>query len=328
MIRSITLGLLLAAGVVHAGGYFPLAPGNRWTYRADTGETFSITVGLSPIVTRHGLVYHKVEGYASAPLFIRHGENGALYWLNEEKDREELLTDFRPLQGAYYKTPIAAPCEQEGQPQERPVAVTSGGYEFTQAREIRYRVLNCADTGIASELYLENIGLVRRVNHTIAGPRVFDLVSAKIGPLLFSERPGVSFRMEMPSSVVERASAGDPAETELTLRLTVDRLEPAALKWRSSQRFDILVRDARGEVVYVWSADKAFLAVVSEELALNNEYSVPLRLDLRDGRYQVEAWLTTDSRAREFAGAVSLSILTTTAAGGRKSSAGPRRASP
>jgi hypothetical protein len=35
-----------------------------------------------------------------------------------------------------------------------------------------------------------------------------------------------------------------------------------------------------------------------------------LTLQLPDGRYQVEAWLTTDARERQFAGVAPLSIFT------------------
>lgn len=310
MLKKIVIAALLAASTAQAADFFSLSPGNRWTYRAASGETFEITVGLNPIVTIGGLMYHKVTGYATQPLYLRRGDNDVIYWLNQEFDREEILTNFRPLPGAFYTTVISAPCDQDAQTQERPVVFEGAGGVFPDAREIRYRVLDCADTGVESELYLDNIGLARRVNQTIAGPREFNLVSAKVGPLTLSALPGAEFRVSLPSAAINRERRDEPVTLQVTLRLLIDRLEPVHLRYTSSQRYDIAVKNERGETVYLWSAAALFLPVVSEEDMLSKEYSVPLTLDLPDGRYQIEAWLTTDARDRQFSAVAPLSVLT------------------
>lgn len=311
MLRKIVIAALLAASAAQAADFFPLSPGNRWTYRAASGETFEITVGFNPIVTIGGLIYHKVTGYATQPLYLRRGDNDVIYWLNQEFDREEILTNFRPLPGAFYTTVIFAPCDQDAQAQERPVVFEGDGGVFADAREIRYRVLDCADTGVESELYLDNIGLARRVNQTIAGPREFNLVSAKVGPLTLSAEPGVEFRVSLSASAVNRERRNDPVNIEVSLRLLVDRLDAVRLRYTTSQRYDIAVKNERGDTVYLWSSVAIFLPVVSEESFLNAEYRVPLTLDLPDGRYQIEAWLTTDARDRQFAGVAALAVFTT-----------------
>jgi hypothetical protein len=38
------------------------------------------------------------------------------------------------------------------------------------------------------------------------------------------------------------------------------------------------------------------------------EYTVPVALDLPDGRYQVEAWLTTEGRQRQFSAMAPLPV--------------------
>jgi hypothetical protein len=119
MLKNLILGALLAAQAVHAANFFPLSPGNSWTYRSASGETFEITIGLNPIMTG-GQVYHQVTGYATRPLFLRRGDNGVIFWLNHDQNREEILTDIRPLSGAYYTTEISAPREQPGHPVPRP----------------------------------------------------------------------------------------------------------------------------------------------------------------------------------------------------------------
>jgi hypothetical protein len=309
MLKNIAIAALLAASAAQAANFFPLSPGNHWTYRSASGETFEIAVGLNPIATTGRLIYHKVTGYATQPLYVRQGDNGVIYWLNQDTGREQILTDFRPLPGAYYNTVISAPCDQDAQAQERPVALEGAGGVFPEAREIRYRVLDCADTGVESELYLDNIGLARRVNQTIAGPREFNLVSAKVGSMTLSAAPGVDFRVSLSTAAVNR-DRDEPVNVEVTLRLSVDRLDAVHLRYTTSQRYDIAVKDQRGETVFLWSAAALFLPMISEEDVISKEYSESLTLQLPDGRYQVEAWLTTDARERQFAGVAPLSIFT------------------
>lgn len=310
MLRNIAIAALLAASAAQAADFFPLSPGNHWTYQSASGETFEITVGLSPIVTSGGLIYHKVTGYATQPLYLRRGDNGVIYWLNQDFDREEILTDFRPLSGAFYNTVISAPCDQDAQAEERPVEFEGAGGVFPEARAIRYRILDCADTGVENELYLDNIGLARRVNQTIAGPREFNLVSAKVGSMTLSAAPGVDFRVSLSAAAIHRERRDEPVNVAVTLRLSVDRMDAVHLRYTTSQRYDIAVKNERGDTVYLWSAAAIFLPVLSDEDVISKEYTEALTLQLPDGRYQVEAWLTTDARERQFAGVATLSVFT------------------
>lgn len=305
MIKPITLGLLLAASAAQASNYFPISAGNHWTYEGESGDSFEIVVLGAPI--QHGShFYYKMTGYATEPLFVR-SEGDRVYWLNEEQDREEILIDFEPFTGGYYNTPISAPCDQDAQTQDRPVEYSGPGGVFPDAREIRYRILDCADTGVENELYLENIGLARRTVQTIAGPREFHLASANVGAVTFAARPGVEFRLSIPS-VVSRAEPSEAVVTEAVLEFAIDRLEPIRLKYPTSQRYDIAVKDENGEVVYLWSSTALFAQVYSEEVVFGKRYVVPLSLPVPDGHYQIEAWLTTDSADRKFAATAPLTV--------------------
>ncbi|MEX2301436.1 MAG: BsuPI-related putative proteinase inhibitor [Bryobacterales bacterium] len=308
MIKTIAISFLLAASAVQAGNYFPISAGNRWTYRSASGESFEIVISAAPIQNGEHF-YHKITGYATQPLYVR-AEGDRLYWLNEEQDREEILADFKPFSGGYYTTPISAPCGQDAQAQERPVEYEGGGGMVFEAREIRYRIYDCADTGVESELYIENIGLARRVVQTIAGPREFNLTSANVGPLTLNKMPGVQFRVSMPSFLVTRERPGEAAATDVTLDLLVDRMDPLKLKYTTSQRYDIAIKNERGETVYFWSATALFAQVASEESVVTKQYVVPLALTLPDGNYQLEAWLTTASAERQFSATTPLTILT------------------
>lgn len=51
----------------------------------------------------------------------------------------------------------------------------------------------------------------------------------------------------------------------MTLRLTNRSDRPVHLQFVTSQRFDVIVQDARGAEVWRWSTDKMFLQVLGEE---------------------------------------------------------------
>jgi hypothetical protein len=301
LVFSLVLFLTSAA---EAADFFPLYPGNSWTYRTDSGETFQITVGFSPIVLSDGRIYHRVNGYATRGLFVRRAEDRLLYW-HDGAQQDAILTDFRPLSGAFYTSPISEPCEQDAQAKQESVPFEWAGMLYS-ARQISYRIYGCADTGVLEELYLENIGLVRRTVQTIAGPRTFTLVAANVGALTVDQKPGVEFRVALSPSVVLRRDAGQPVATTVTMRIRADRAEPVFLRFRSSQRYDIAIKNMAGDVVFLWSSAVAFLPAISEEYVLSKEYVQPLSVNLPDGRYLVEAWLTTASPERQFASATTL----------------------
>jgi len=150
-------------------------------------------------------------------------------------------------------------------------------------------------------LFVENMGMVRRVVTTIAGPRSYDPVSARIGKMTLTAWSGSMFRV---TTEVERGVARVKLELSLT-----GGAAPIRLKYPSSQQFDMEVRNEAGEVVYRWSSDKLFLPFVQERTVsmLQYEVEVPIE-DLRSGLYKVTGWLTAGESRREFSGSTEFHI--------------------
>ncbi len=95
-------------------------------------------------------------------------------------------------------------------------------------------------------------------------------------------------------------SLGAPVMTaRLSLRNTTDR--PVRLAFPSGQRYDLELKNQRGDVVYRWSEGRAFSMELGEEMIGPGErnYVVTVRLadnagkPLTQGKYTAEAWLTT-----------------------------------
>src|SRR5215471_13665733 len=85
------------------------------------------------------------------------------------------------------------------------------------------------------------------------------------------------------------------------LTLRVSQNEALRLVFPSTQRYEFVIRQENGEIVYRWSDGKAFGAVVQEVPFERGEKNWPITVNLRDangnpfppGRYVAEAWLTT-----------------------------------
>jgi hypothetical protein len=307
------LGLLYftAAAILPAAStYFPIQQGNEWTYRDSvTATTFKIQVGIA--VMHHGNPYYRVTGYAPGPLYLRSAADGNVYFFDDDNDREILLTSFEPVDRGWYDTQLGG-CIQAYQPQAQTIAYDGPNSYFPAALDMRYRSYSCADNGIERELFVDNVGLVRRTVTTLAGPRTFDLVHARVGALTFRGEPDTDFRVSLDRTIVEPKGAETPT-VRVTMRLSSYRTPGLSLRFHSSQRYDIQLRNAAGQVVYRWSDDVAYAQVIEDRVfagEMSYEQLVPLHVrggtPLAPGQYQLEAWLDTPNR--EFAGAAMVEL--------------------
>lgn len=297
--------LLLTCSIGAAAGpsFFPLETGNEWVYRnAETGSAFTVRVGV-PVISG-GNVYYTLSGYVDSRLFVRTGEDGSLYYRDEENERDLLLTSFEPFEGGWFHAPLR-PCEQEGQAAVRREEYQGAAGRFGALR-IRYRSYDCADAGVTEELYAENVGMLSRTMSTIAGPQAFHLVTARIGKMELSRQAGGTF-----SVTINPPRPSDESALAI-LRLAVSR--PVVLRYASAQEYDVLLRDSEGRVAWRWSDGKAFPPVITE-ITVEGErlwrVEVPLRileLPLPSGRYSIEAWLPTGDERPQFAATAALEI--------------------
>lgn len=297
--------LLLAAASaasLYAGEILPLSMGNAWTYRdALSGQEFTIRVG-APVWTQAGRVYHYLSGYARGPLLARVNEAGDLVALNEETRQEEILTAFSAPVEQWWNAP-GRPCIQDGQVRRGSVEHESHGGRWRQAIEIAYRGFSCADAGVESEQFVDNIGMVRRVVSTIAGPRVFDLVHARIGTMVIDPID----RGRFTATVVERPSRDG---WDVTLRLDIGFVPAIRLPFDSAQEFEVVLRDSQGSVVWKWSDGKVF-APVAREKTMGNLWAATIRVPMPHGAsslegYTVDGWLTTSGMQPKFAASAPL----------------------
>jgi hypothetical protein len=159
--------------------------------------------------------------------------------------------------------------------------------EFVNALRVRYTIAGCADAGVDSDVFLPYVGLVQRMVQTIAGPRAFELVYARLGEVAVITEPEVSFGV-----AVDRGAKA----VRLTLRNTTGA--PLKLEFGSGQTFDVVVRDEDGKDVWRWSDGRGFTQALRSETVSGERVWVVALPELKAGRYSVEGWLTTMGEKR------------------------------
>ena len=296
VLGALSVGLACTAWASTAAELMPLSLGNYWVYReARTGETFTIRVG-QPVALQSGNVYHYLIGYtASSYVLARIDTNGNLVALDEENGVETLLTGFAEPEGRWWPAPGRGECatvKQEGQTQEKRMQYDGPGGRWNGALEVRYQSPGgCADTGVLAEQFTENIGMLRRVVTTIAGPRTFDLVYARVGTQIIETRDRGRF-----SVAVDPPTEADDS-LRVTLRVDLGFTSSIRLRFPSSQVFDVALRDAAGKVVWQWSEGRLF-DQATREVNIGNVWNETVRVPRPAGAgeltgYTIEGWLTT-----------------------------------
>lgn len=287
-----------------AENLLPLENGNTWTYReAKSGQSFTVRVSTPFVIG--GKVYHTLKGYAGSDLLVRVNEEGQLVFLELDGSTESVLTPFVPFSAGWWNAPYRTCDDTEAQAQERRVEVSGAAGRFSSAREVVFRSASCRDAGVEREQFAANIGMVRRIEQSIAGPRQYDLVYARIGKQVIEAQPGGRFAV----TVAHQPGA---AMADVTLRLETGG-PVVKLPFASSQEFEIVLRDASGAVRWRYSDLLAFTPAVRErEVAV--EWSVTVRMPVPDpqGRasvpYTVTAWLTTTEEGPKYAATAAVEL--------------------
>lgn len=279
----------MTACVALAADFFPIDPGNSWTYReAKTGETFSIRVGVPYLI--NNTVYYPLTGYATKQLLVRTQMNGDLVYLDEERGQEFPLTAFSVSAPLWWQAPYRA-CDQEGQA----LAIRSEHQgpigTLRDVLDVKYRTFSCADAGVTMEQYAEHIGMVQRVITGMDGAHAFNLVEAQIGAMTIDTTPYGRFTV----------SVTDPPSGDLTvmLRLSTRPALPLKLTFPTAQEYDVVLRDLDGNVVWRWSDGQEF-EQASHQREVGGEYRffVKVPRPQNAAAYTIEGWLTTSGSAQ------------------------------
>ncbi|MGJ5819621.1 BsuPI-related putative proteinase inhibitor [Paludibaculum fermentans] len=315
-------GILLWGGSARAQtDYFPLQAGNQWIYRSTAG---SFTLQVVESQAAGDQEYFLVRGLPSQPeVLLRKDDAGRIFIWDAASKTDKVWLDLTAAEGVETETGVDS-CNKSSVVTSRQAAYKGPVGEFSNALTVRYTIANCADAGIDSDAWLPSVGLLRRTWQTFAGPRPYDLVYAKLGGRTVISEPELAFGLSLDRAVyvADLMPPVDPnkAVPLLLLRMTLRNTtrDNLTLNFPSGQVYDLVIRSANGRQVYQWSASKTFAAVLHSETIKGESnwvVSVPLGDQTTaasqpwpDGRYTVEAWLTTDG-GKLYGGTVAFEIM-------------------
>ena len=249
----LVLAALSFAGIVlsQQPDYLPLNPGNQWVYQpAGRGQPIVMEVLRSAVFDDN--TYYRTRNFLNADTWLRMREDATLVAYNPDTKQESVLVAFGAAEGSTYRTSID-PCNSGAKVVSRRTKMQLPIGQFDNVLAIDYAPFVCADAGIATERYLPYVGLVQRSRETIAGLLISNLVYARIADVTVISSPEVSFNLSLDSAVYETG----PVTARFTIRATQAR--PLTLRFRTSQEYDLVVKNEAGDVVYRWSDGRGFL---------------------------------------------------------------------
>ena len=288
--------------------YFPLAVGNTWAYEIEgRAVSGSRRVTVTEQVDVGGVIYYRLEGYAPRPALVRRTPQGRLVEYRADTGGDHLWYDFGVQEGGVWSSELPFDCTGEAKLVSRNTQADVPAGSFEPALVIRYGSTICADAGIEEEVFAPRVGLLRRTEITIAGPRSLVLIEARVGGAVISAAEvAFSLSIDRPVYVPNLFPPLDPerAIPVLHARMTIrnSTAAPLVLNFPSGQRFDLVIRNTNREEVFRWSANKLFTQALGKiELSPGRRsFTVEAPLGaganqpLPPGTYTADAWLTTE----------------------------------
>lgn len=299
------LWMTVALATASAADLFPLREGNSWTYRnAVNGQAFTVSVG-STLFYLNEKTYYSLRGFTNQPVLVRLNELQDVVVFDEETYTERTLVSFQPSDRNWWQS-FGRICDEEGQTAERRGSHDGPAGPFTDVVDIQYRVFGCADVGELQEQYAENIGMVRRVINTIAGPRVFDLVEARVNKVQVKALPNGSF-------TITAADTDTQSDITATLQLRTGGSNPIELNFATGQEFDLVVRDQEGHKLWTWSDGQVFTQAL-HTATIQGGWSMPVKIPRSvfsvagPATYTIHGWLTTLDPSPHFGASVQVTV--------------------
>ncbi len=289
------------------GDHFPLAVGNQWVYvTRGFAPGAQLTVEVTATAQFNGITYFELSEFARQRAWVRRTANGEIVQYDPAGGPEKLWYVFGAAEGFSWRSQLPVDCIDRATIRQRSAEVRVSAGVFSPSLMVSYPPSVCADAGLIEEAFAPGVGLVRRSEQTIGGPRSYELAYARIGGTTIAG-PELSFSLaiDRPVYFADFMPPVDPARSVpvLTARLTVRNSSalPLTLHFNTSQQYDLIIRDESGRQVFLWSEGRAFLQVLTQiELSPGEKtFLIEVRLADRDGRtfpagrYTAEAVLTT-----------------------------------
>ena len=290
-LRHLFVACVAVCAFAQTPEYLPLQTGNQWIYRT-SGFGADLVVEIARTQTVANRTYFELAGFPEGPVWLRASGNGDYLAYDPETRQERPWLSFSAAEGARFASGVNS-CNPAATIVTKSFRGAFSLGEFSTVAQVRYEPGTCADAGLESDFWLPYFGLLRRTEITIAGPRTYELVYARINGVLLVHTPSTSFAITADPPRYTPLGRPESLTVRLTLRHSFGL--PLDLTFPSGQSFDFALRDEKGSEVYRWSATRTFPAVVQNVRVIGEKnWLAVIPLDgIPAGKYTLEGWLTT-----------------------------------
>ncbi len=290
------LSLLAGALPAQPPNYFPLEPGNIWLFRSVTinpqtqgldSDYQTLRVGSKEKIGDKE--YFHVSYFGREVTLRSNAATGEVVQYDRASGGELPWLSLSLPVGGTFPTTVDR-CSSQGRMTSRTGTVSIPDGDPSDVLQIDFDT-TCADAGVTRQYYAPNIGLIRSEETSFLGPRVYRLEYYRVGTTI-GAAPEVSFTMGLSSRPYFQ---GGNLAVRLSLRNA--SFEALTMHFPSSQTYDFQIVNERGDIVYTWSSDKTFAAVIRDEkLDSSSEltFGITVLLDFPPGHYTARGFLTTD----------------------------------
>lgn len=306
--KNLAIWFALAAGAAaQTPEYLPLQVGNQWIYRTANGPQQVLSVARQETV--NGNTYAVLTGLFSEA-WLRSTADGVLVNYDRDSRTERPYLNFAAREGVSFPTTVH-PCNTTAQVETRDFKDSFPLGDFSGVAAIRYGGLTCADAGLATDYYLPYVGLLRRTDITIAGPRTYNLTYARINGTVLISTAETTFSVSTDKAVYLRDARDTPT---VFARMTLRSEDDVVLEFGSGQEIEYLLTNSAGKVVFKWSDGRSFTQAL-QSLRIKKEHNWAALILLRGadgqilpaGTYQLDGFVTTVGGAR-YRGVVTIEL--------------------
>jgi hypothetical protein len=311
-ISLMSLLLVVFGPVVAADDFFPLHLGDQWTYEAHL-PTGSVETNIRNVDrSARGDTWLHLDNFhdvgVDVGLWVSRGRGDRIDSFLQRK--VALLYDFSPNASSWQIDLGNCLIGRVTVVSRDDTVVTPAGV-FTGCTTLAFQ-MNCLDAGVLSETFAPGVGLVKYTTASLLGNVDHLLKRAVIDGRLIPDpsatETGVSAQINLDRYtywINKMPGIGGPnPATQIEARLVVKNRsgEDIEATFRSSQVFDIVLRDSKGQEIWRWSANKLFLGVIvnqtlsdGEDFILEQNVSTRIQgFDLPEGDYSLEFFVTSN----------------------------------
>ena len=282
--------LLMSAGIAAAadvGEMFPANLNDSWAL-----ERFGEAEANIRVTAIDQAGWHRFEGLFDMTLMLWPRGDQVYAWRDGRAAMPQLLYDFAAPLGAAWHVDLRG-LRGHVTVAEKDAKVDTAFGPLGACTAFDFLWENLADAGVETQWFCPGIGLVKQTDTTIAGPAVEYTRAAAIGGDIMIGYVGQGMNVRIDQG---KARGGSVLKARLEMWDTTGTRRP--FHSPTTQLFDIAVVNQGGQVVRLWSWDKAFDPVPTTwildgeedfeaDLLLLNRKGLPLP----PGLYTVEGWI-------------------------------------